>query len=48
MLLGKGSLQSKIPFGTFLAPASVAVVLFGRELFDLYETYILGGPIIVP
>jgi leader peptidase (prepilin peptidase)/N-methyltransferase len=41
-VLGKGSLQTRIPFGTFLAPASVAVILFGHELLGWYGTNVLG------
>jgi len=36
--VGRGSVQgeAKLPFGTFLAMAAAVVLLFGREILDLY------------
>jgi prepilin signal peptidase PulO-like enzyme (type II secretory pathway) len=41
--LGGRSLQDKLPFGCFLAPAALASILFGRSAieayFDLLRTF---------
>jgi len=36
--LGKGDKRSAIPFGTFLAPAAVALLLYGDTLFHWYRS----------
>ena len=37
---GKGSRRTAIPFGTFLAPAAIALSLFGDSLFRLYRSFL--------
>ena len=37
---GKGSRRTAIPFGTFLAPAAIALCLFGDSLFRLYRSFL--------
>jgi leader peptidase (prepilin peptidase)/N-methyltransferase len=37
---GKGSRRTAIPFGTFLAPAAIALSLFGDSLFQLYRSFL--------
>lgn len=37
---GKGSRRTAIPFGTFLAPAAIALCLFGEPLFHLYRSFL--------
>jgi leader peptidase (prepilin peptidase)/N-methyltransferase len=37
---GKGDKRSAIPFGTFLAPAAVALLLYGDPLFHWYRSLI--------
>jgi leader peptidase (prepilin peptidase)/N-methyltransferase len=37
---GKGSRRTAIPFGTFLAPAAIALCLFGDSLFKLYRSFL--------
>lgn len=32
-----------VPFGVFLAPAAVATLLYGRQLIDLYLTYMVSA-----
>ena len=36
--LGKGDKRSAIPFGTFLAPSAVALLLYGDALFHWYRS----------
>jgi leader peptidase (prepilin peptidase)/N-methyltransferase len=36
--LGKGDKRSAIPFGTFLAPSAVALLLYGDTLFHWYRS----------
>jgi len=38
--LGKGSRRTAIPFGTFLAPAAIALCLYGDSLFRLYRSFL--------
>jgi leader peptidase (prepilin peptidase) / N-methyltransferase len=37
---GKGSRRTAIPFGTFLAPAAIALCLFGEPLVRLYRSFL--------
>ena len=37
---GKGSRRTAIPFGTFLAPAAIALFLYGDSLFRLYRSFL--------
>jgi leader peptidase (prepilin peptidase)/N-methyltransferase len=37
---GKGGRRTAIPFGTFLAPAAIALCLFGDSLFRLYRSFL--------
>lgn len=37
---GKGSRRTAIPFGTFLAPAAIALCLFGDSLLHLYRSFL--------
>ena len=37
---GKGSRRTAIPFGTFLAPAAIALCLFGDSLLRLYRSFL--------
>ncbi len=37
---GKGSRRTPIPFGTFLAPAAIALCLFGEPLVRLYQSFL--------
>ena len=37
---GKGSRRTAIPFGTFLAPAAIALCLYGDSLFRLYRSFL--------
>lgn len=37
---GKGSRRSAIPFGTFLAPAAMVLLLYGSSLFHWYRSLI--------
>ncbi len=37
---GKGSRRTAIPFGTFLAPAAMVLLLYGEPLFRLYRSLI--------
>ncbi len=37
---GKGSRRTAIPFGTFLAPAAMVLLLFGEPLFRIYRSLI--------
>ena len=37
---GKGSRRTAIPFGTFLAPAAMVLLLFGEPLYRLYRSLI--------
>jgi len=36
MLAGRGSRQTALPFGTFLAPAAWIVLFAGKILWDTY------------
>ena len=38
--LGGRSLQDKLPFGCFLAPAALASILFGHSAFDAYFNFL--------
>jgi leader peptidase (prepilin peptidase)/N-methyltransferase len=37
---GKGSRRTAIPFGTFLAPAAMVLLLYGHTLFDWYRSLV--------
>ena len=37
---GKGSRRTAIPFGTFLAPAAIALCLYGEPLFRFYQSFL--------
>ena len=37
---GKGSRRTAIPFGTFLAPAAIALCLYGEPLFRFYRSFL--------
>lgn len=37
---GKGSRRTAIPFGTFLAPAAMVLLLYGEPLFRLYRSLV--------
>jgi leader peptidase (prepilin peptidase)/N-methyltransferase len=37
---GKGGRRTAIPFGTFLAPAAIALCLYGDSLFRLYRSFL--------
>ncbi len=37
---GKGSRRTAIPFGTFLAPAAIALCLYGDSFFRLYRSFL--------
>lgn len=37
---GQGSRRTAIPFGTFLAPSAVALLLYGDSLFRLYRSLV--------
>jgi len=39
---GKGSRRTAIPFGTFLAPAAIALCLYGEPLFRFYQSFLHG------
>ena len=41
MILGRGNMQTKIPYGTFLAPAACVVVLYSDEMYRFYSHLIL-------
>jgi leader peptidase (prepilin peptidase)/N-methyltransferase len=40
IVLGKGSRRTAIPFGTFLAPAAIALCLYGDSLVRLYRSFL--------
>ena len=40
IMLGKGSRRTAIPFGTFLAPAAIALCLYGDSLVRLYRSFL--------
>jgi len=37
---GKGSRRTAIPFGTFLAPAAIALLLYGDSLYGWYRSLV--------
>jgi leader peptidase (prepilin peptidase)/N-methyltransferase len=37
---GKGSRRTAIPFGTFLAPAAIVLLLYGKSLFGWYRSLV--------
>ncbi len=37
---GKGGRRTAIPFGTFLAPAAIALCLFGQPLLRFYQSFL--------
>jgi leader peptidase (prepilin peptidase)/N-methyltransferase len=43
MLVGKGHRRTALPFGTFLAPAAVITLFFGRAMIDAYLRLVFRG-----
>jgi leader peptidase (prepilin peptidase) / N-methyltransferase len=37
---GQGSRRTAIPFGTFLAPSAIALLLYGDDLYSWYRSLI--------